>query len=173
MAFTAETLFEDLTRKSWMNAGFLAPSATEVKKGTVMAFAGTSSLLLAVVSGASPAVVGLLAQTVRNLDGGAIEGVRDLVTTDRNYSQTVSLIRGGNDVVVRMGKQNGTDYQCGWAINTAINVGTSLYTSSHGGAAAADGGVYDLSTTQTLIGKSLAVVSGTTDILTMIFNPAL
>ncbi len=70
MAFTAETLFEDVSRKTWVNAGFLAPSATEVKAGTVMYFSSTSSLLLAVVTGTNPTVAGLLGQTVRNLDLG-------------------------------------------------------------------------------------------------------
>ena len=51
MAFTAETLFEDMTpthQRSWDNAGYLAPAAVEVKKGTVMEFDGTTSLLLKV-----------------------------------------------------------------------------------------------------------------------------
>lgn len=173
MAFTAETLFEDVSRKSWVNAGFLAPSATEVKAGTVMYLSSTSSLLLAVVTGASPTVAGLLGQTVRNLDTGPISGIRDLVTTDRNYSDTVSLIRGSNDTVVRMGQQNSTDKQCGWDVRSAINVNTPLYTASTTDEVHANGGVYDLSTTQTLVGKSLSQVSVAADILTMIFNPAL
>ena len=143
MAFTAETLFEDMTpthQRSWDNAGYLAPAAVEVKKGTVMEFAGTTSLLLEVAdTNGAPVIAGLLGQTVRNLDGGPISGIRDLVTTDRDYGDTVSLIRGSNVTVIRMAAQNGTDYQCGWS-GTIVH-GTTLYPMHH--AAACDGGITD------------------------------
>lgn len=100
-----------------------------------------------------------------------IEGIRDLVTNDRDYSDTVSLIRGSNVTKLRMGKQNGTDYQCGWVVSGAIAVDTTLYPSTHGGNA--DGGVTDVNTSTVAIGKSLSAVSATADILTFIFNLAL
>lgn len=74
MAFTAETLFEDITPshlRSWDNNQYLAPAAVEVKAGTLMEFASTTMLLEVANTAAGAAkIAGIIGQTVRNLDAG-------------------------------------------------------------------------------------------------------
>jgi hypothetical protein len=176
MAFTSETLFEDITpshQRTWDNAGYLAPSASEVKAGTLMEFAGSSTLLLEVAdtTPGTPDIVGMLAQTVRNLDGGPIEGIRDLVTTDRDYSDVVTLVRGSNVTKIRLGRQDATDTQAGWEVGAALTHGALVYPSLNG-AGACDGGVSQDSSGVTVVGRSLSSPSAATDILTMIFHIA-
>lgn len=179
MAFTNETLFEDMTpstQKTWDNAEYLAPAAVEVKAGTLMELAGTGALLLEVAdtTPGTPDIVGMLAMTVRNLDGGPIEGMRDLVTMDRDYGDTVPLIRGNNVTKIRLGRQDATDAQAGWEVGATLTHGALVYPSMSTGVGAGDcdGGVSQHSNGVTVVGRSLSSPTAATDILTMIFHIA-
>lgn len=174
MAFTNETYFEDITpnhQRTWDNGGYLAPASVEVKAGTLMELDGSSSLLLKVAdtTPGTPAIIGMLGMTVRNLDAGPIEGLRDLVTLDRNYGDTVPLIRGSSVTKIRLGRQDASDAQAGWEIGSSITHGAPLYPSLSGGGAC-DGGVSQDNSGVTVVGRALSSPTAATDILTMIFN---
>jgi hypothetical protein len=169
MAFNSETHFEDLTPsplRSWDTTGWTAPAATEIKGGTMVSHNTGTARLIEVVNDADETnYLGMLAQSIKDLDGGPIEGIRDLVTNDRDFGQVVAIIKGGPGNIIRIGAQDATDTQAGYVVD--ITNGDDLYLS-------ADGGITNVPTGAHYVGiahTSADFSDG--DILEMTFNPQL
>lgn len=167
MAWTAETYFEDRTpdhQRSWNNNGWLAPSATDVKAGTMVSLNTATEKLIEVVDDADETnFLGCLAVEVGNLDAGPVEGYRDLVTLDRDYSAVVPIIMGSRVTTLVLGAQNAVDTQAGYLQN--ITNADDLFLS-------ADGGIDRVHTSAHRIGLALNAATFASDTkLSFIFDP--
>lgn len=165
MAFTVEVLFEDLTptrQRNYDTNGWLAPAAVALKRGTMVSV-DTGRTLKQVDDADDPEYLGMLGQNVKNLSGGPISGIRDLVTTDRNFGDTVLVIKGGPGTTIRLGQQNATDKGAGWVVGSAITAGVDIYLT-------ADGGVTDTALNAHQAGNAHTAVSAAADVLEFTFN---
>lgn len=177
--------FKDRTpgRREYDNATFSVSSPT--KKGTVVIVdSGNANKVkvadVAITCSGDADWVGLpklLAQNVRDIDTGYVEGYRKGINSDINLSDQVALIHLPGSIL-EIGQQNSTDKQAGW-VGSATR-GDRLYASCNTVTGAADGGIWNTSTFTNSaseacfsipIGEARNSVSASTDVLKFEFMP--